>query len=288
MQGEHSGFFPWSVAPSALAALVLLVCPLQAANAVNRTAADAVATDSYSDSTGDVQDPKIVPDIAQVTLASAPDDTVTFDVHLAASNDLHSAPPERGLSWIFVAIDTDRNPATGAEWGDLVAYQIGPHRFALRRWDGAAYSDFAHKPTGEQFSGTDLTFTLTLSDLGVSAFDFWVTGGNLGDADRVPNTGIHSYPPAITSLVVPASLLRPRAGRVYRLRGITARLSNEGTAVPDALNCSLAYSGKPLRPLAHGCAWTIAKRYRGKALRLTLTGTYRGGSATFQLVVRPK
>lgn len=91
-----------------------------------------------------------------------------------------------------MAIDTDRNPTTGAEWGDFVAHQIGPRRFAFTRWNGAASSDFTHRPTGEQFTGTDLTFALTLSDLGVSTFDFWVTGGNLGDSDRVPNTGVHS------------------------------------------------------------------------------------------------
>jgi hypothetical protein len=187
-----------------------------------------------------------------------------------------------------VAFDTDRNPTTGADWGDFVAYQIGPRRFAFRRWDGAVYSDFARQPTGEQFTGTDLTFTLTLSDLGVSAFDFWVTGGNLGDGDRAPNTGTYSYPPVITSILVPAPLLRPKAGRVYRLRGITARLSNEATATPDALDCTLAYRAKPLRPLAGGCAWRIAKSYRRKTLRLTLTGTYRGASATFQFFVRPK
>lgn len=87
---------------------------------------------------------------------------------------------------------------------------------------------------------------------------------------------------------MPASLLRPKAGRIYRLRGITARLSNEATAIPDALDCSLSYRGKPLKPLVRGCAWTIAKSHRPKTLRLTLIGTYRGGSATFQFLVRPE
>lgn len=245
-------------------------------------------TDVYPDPAGDVPSATIVPDIAQVTLTSAADGTVAFDIRLAANNDLHSAPPERGLSWIFVAIDSDRNSATGGDWGDFVAYQIGPSRFAFRRWDGSAYVDFPRHDMAQHFNGSDLAFTLALGDIGANGFDFWVTGGNLGDTDRAPNNGSYAYPPTISSLVVPALLLRPKAGRIYRIQGITARISNETTASPDALSCILAYHGAPLRSLAGGCAWKIAKRYRGKTLRLALAATYRGASATFDFVVRPR
>jgi hypothetical protein len=245
-------------------------------------------TDAYSDPAGDVSNATIVPDITQVTLTSSSEGAVAFDVHLAGTNDLHSAPPDRGLSWIFVAIDSDRNSATGGEWGDFVAYQIGPTRFAFRRWDGSAYVDFPHHEMAQHFNGTDLTFTLTLSDIAATEFDFSVTGGNLGDTDRAPNTGTYAYPPTITSLVLPARLVRPKVGRIYRIQGITAHLSNETTAPPDALDCVLAYRGTRLRSLAGGCAWRLPKRYRGKTLRLTLTATYRGTSAAFDFVVRPR
>src|SRR5262249_50892226 len=177
---------------------------------------------------------------------------------------------------------------TGGGWGDFVAYQIGPSRFAFRRWDGSAYVDFPHHETAQRFNGTDLTFTLTPSDIGANVFGFWVTGGNLGDTDRAPNTGSYAYPPTITSLVVPAPLLKPKAGRIYRIQEITAHLSNETAATPDALTCILAYRGTPLRPVAGGCAWRLSKRYRGKTLRLTLTAAYRGASATFGFLVRPR
>jgi hypothetical protein len=247
-------------------------------------------TDTYSDPAGDVNAgwTKIVPDIAQVTLASDSDGSVTFDVHLATGVDLLGGAPGSGLSWIYVALDVDKNPATGGDWGDYVAYQIGPRRFNVRRWDGSAYSDFPHQPTSDHFSGTDLTFTLNRRDLGVTTFDFFVIGGNLGEADRAPDNGEFSYPPTITSLLLPTSHLSPKAGRIYRISGVTARLSNDATAVPDQLACDLAYRGKTLRPLAGGCAWRIPRSYRRKTLRLSITATYRGLSATFPFVVRPR
>lgn len=266
--------------PTAFAALALLGCSLPAQG--------SPGTDAYSDPAGDVADPKIVPDISEVTLVTGDDGTVSFDVHLATSNDLHSAPADRGLSTIFVLLDTDRNPATGGDYGDFAAYQIGPSRFNFRRWEGSAYADFPHQPMRQQFTGTDLTFTVTLADIGVTEFDFSIRGGNLGDADNAPNTGTYSYPPSITKLVVPAGLLRPKAGRVFRLSGVTARLSNDVTATPDSLGCTLAYRGKALRPLAGGCAWKVAKQLRKKRLTLLLTAGYRGGSATATFIVRPR
>jgi hypothetical protein len=271
----------------AITALGVGLCVIQVGGAHGAVGASD-ATDAYSDPAGDVPDAVIVPDIGQVTVNSSEGGTLAFDIRLARSNDLHSAPAERGLSWIFVAIDSDRNPATGGEWGDFVAYQIGPTRFAFRRWDESAYVDFPHHETAQHFTGTDLAFTLTTSDTGANTFDFWVTGGNLGDTDRAPNSGSYAYPPTVTSLVLPASLFRPTAGRIYRIQRVTARLTNETTASPDVLTCNLAYRGKPLRALAGGCAWRIAKRYRGERLRLTLKATYRGTSASFDFFVRPR
>lgn len=116
MHGEPSRFVPWSAARTALAAFVLLVCPLQGANAANGTATDAVATDSYSDSTGDVQDPKIVPDIAQVTPRLAADGPVTFDVRLAATRTFtvrRRNRGSRGSSWPSIPIAIQRLELNG-------------------------------------------------------------------------------------------------------------------------------------------------------------------------------
>jgi hypothetical protein len=305
-------------------ALVFVVAVASAAAAVGlvtaRPAAAATMTTRdgpfvYADAAGDS---KSAPDITKVTLTSPSDGVVAFDVSLGSVQDL------AGDAAVVVAIDSDRNPATGGKLGAEFIVGASSTGAGLLRWDGANFSGFDHQSISPQLSGGELTFTLTLGDLGVTTFDFLVVSVAGDDGDVAPESGRFTYPqavaptapatpttpttttpaaptppaapvtapapvtPKIVSTVVPLGILFPKAGRVLRVRGMKVKLSTNTIVSPETVTCTLRLGRVQLAPLAGGCAWLIPKSYRKKRLSLTIVTTYRGSRGSLTLPVVPE
>jgi hypothetical protein len=238
----------------------------------------------YTDPAGDS---KSAPDLIQVTLTDNGNGTVGVDLKLAGPTNLGSD----GLLGFF--IDSDRNRSTGDTTGSEFLLLANQAAAVFEKWNGSTFASFAHQPVSPAFNGTDLTFTLTLSDLGgITSFDFAATSLRGNDIDVAPDSG-GTFPqaaPQIRSILVPLSALTPRAGRVYRIdtTQIRVRLSDDSVIGPDSVTCKLMNGRKTLRPLGGGCAWKLSKKLKGKKLALTLVVSYQGQTETFTFPVRAR
>jgi hypothetical protein len=116
------------------------------------------------------------------------DGTVCVEIGLAAAI-------EDDGSWVAVAIDTGVHACEGhsTAFDYLVLFTSEGGAFA--KWDGSAYGPLDHHAVSLIRVGGRVAFTLTLSDLGVESFDFWVASGRGGDVDLAPGSGRRSYRP---------------------------------------------------------------------------------------------
>jgi hypothetical protein len=261
-----------------LAAAFLVVAAALAAGSA-RAGTAYVYTDAGGDS-------KSAPDITKVTATDGGDGTVSFAIDLASGGDLADG------RLVVLSIDADRNHGTGDSMGGEFVVAAGTGGLLLLHWQGQDYAPADHHPMNPTLGGGRLTFTLTLADVGVSAFDFAVVGIHGNDDDVAPESGSFSYPqaapaPQISGVVIPATALFPKAGKVFRVSGIQVRLASNEIVAADSVSCSLAYRGAMLKS-ARPCAWLIPKQYRKKLLTLTLTVSYGGATKTITLPVRPR
>lgn len=257
--------------------------------------ADTKTPSIYTDPTGDSA---TASDVSKLTLTPG-NGTVMFDI--AYTGALGS---DGGLA---VGIDADRNPQTGSAGVDYL-YIAASDGAAFAKWDGTQWVSFSHQPTNPALTSTDLTFTITLADIGgVTTFDFF--GGSLrgNDADYVPDSGFATYPlavappptttttpqppspppaPTVKALLIPSGVLLPKAGKVLRVPRLQLLLT-DGTSVPvETQTCTLKYKGKKL-PSSGGCAWKIPTAYKKARLVLTITYTFGGFLKTTSWPVYP-
>lgn len=261
---------------AATALAVVVLAALVAAGAARAGGASV-----YTDAAGDNA---TAPDIQQVTLTDGGNGTVGVEIDLAA------VIPDDG-SAVVVLIDADRNPQTG-DSGAEYAFCAGAQGASLMKWDGADWSSFDHQPLAADLVGGQLTFTLTLSDLATTGFDFVVGGMHGDDLDTAPENGAFTYPqapakPTIRGFMVTLSALVPKAGKTLRVAPeVHVRLSTDEIVVPDSLVCTLTQKGKQLQPVGN-CTWKLPTTVKGKHLTLKLTATYQGETGTITLPVQP-
>jgi hypothetical protein len=238
----------------------------------------------YTDPSGDA---KSAPDLIQVAITDNGNGTLGVDLKLAAPTTFGSD----GFLGLF--IDSDRNRSTGSSTGSEYLVLAGQPGLTFGKWNGSTFAGFAHQPTNPSFNGTDLTFTLTLADLGgVTTFDFAAAGLRGNDIDVAPDNGA-TFPaaaPQIKSILVPFSILTPKAGRVYRIdtTQIRVRLTDDSVVAPESVTCQLTSGGKTLKPLGGGCAWKLAKKLKGKRLVLTLVVAFQGQTETFTFPIKAR
>jgi len=178
------------VHPTAALAVLALVL-VAAAGATAGGGSRSAHTDRAGDNAS-------APDIRKVILTSRGNGTVDFEIDLAATI------PANGSS-VGVMIDADRNLHTGSPMGSeyLVLAEADGASFA--KWDGDEWSDFAHRPFRPNLVGGRLTFSLTLSDLRTTRFDFLVGGRHGKDVDLAPDFGTFAYPAAPAKAVIVVS-----------------------------------------------------------------------------------
>ncbi|HEY3183573.1 MAG TPA: hypothetical protein VGJ77_12100 [Gaiellaceae bacterium] len=235
----------------------------------------------YTDPTGDA---KSAPDLARATLTPSADGaTIAFDIELASVQDLADDAA------IVVSVDADRSPTTGDSGG----YDYAVFAFAggagIGKWENGELIPLTQHSISPSLDGGHFRFTLTLADIGSpAAFTFDVGSIHGDDVDRLTESSLE-FPvvPKVSGWVFPATLLFPKAGKLYAVQGLQLRLDDNSFVKPETVACTLTYRGKPIAP-AGGCRYRIPKALKGKKLMLKVTLTYAGAaySQTLPLTVK--
>jgi hypothetical protein len=256
----------------AAAALALVLVP-------TASAASASGPATYADPAGDA---KSAPDVTKVTVdLDAASGAVRFDIELAAGEQLAN----RG--GVFIALDADRNRATGDQLGSDYVVAVFDDVFGMLKWNGSEMVLWSqHQPLVVTRAPGRVTVTFCSCDIGAQAFNFVVVGARGTDVDVAPDTG-GTYPAPQTTVTIQSFLYQPqpfvpRAGKRFTVKPLGVRLSSNEVVAPDSLQCSAKLAGKTLRGSgAGGCSWLLPKKSRGKSLTVTVIVSYQGQSETF-------
>jgi hypothetical protein len=260
----------------------ILVCTaaLLASGAMARGAHAVTFTDAAGDSgTG--------PDITAVSVVSETAGTVSLEVQLG-----NRPSPSPGLE-LQVNIDVD--PAGGDPEFGGADFGVGAADagFYFARWTGSEWQPVPGAFVSRIADGRGVQ--IALADLGSPAsLRFWVgVSDNADDPanwDAAPDAGFFTFEvtPAIQGMTVPATVLLPRAGRMYAVPGLELLLTNDEIVRPDRITCQLTRRGRVLTPLAGGCRWRLASELAGKKLLLRVTLSYQGQTITQTFPVVPQ
>lgn len=220
-------------------------------------------------------------DIARVDVSNGDDGQLSFMIIWAGFGE----PPAD--TEVALALDTDRNKATGDSFGNDYLLEIYPdsRRHSFGRWEGREL--VAAGEVSVQNTPIGILVSMDGSDIGNStAFDFVVATVGPGPpgvraVDLAPDIGQPPWTyelvlrPVIESVRIRTTPLQPRAGHAF---AVTAgvRLENAQTVVPTSLRCTARLAGRVLRGSGPGgCRFRIPANGRGKRLVITVRATYR-------------
>jgi len=243
------------------------------------SAATMVDPSTYTDPAGDA---KTAPDITGVKVLLDPGSgALVFGIDLGADDQL------AGGAAVFVALDTDRNSATGDQAGSDYFVAVFAAGAGLLKWNGSDMVAFNHAPLLVSKSARNITIGFCACDIGTQTFDFAVGAVRGGDTDIAPDNGATFPPPAqtitIQSFLYTPKPFLPKSGKRFTLKPLGIRLAETNeVVVPDSLTCAAKLGAKRLKGSgAGGCSWLIPKKMRGKKLVVTVNVAYRGETETF-------
>jgi hypothetical protein len=224
--------------------------------------------------------------IADVTRVTVEDMGTGFAFNIDVANLVET-------TFVAVFINADRNTQTGATQIGGTDYVLisNDTQYAFLRWNGTEFEPMPGDVT-IAFNNGQLTFTILKSVIGNSQkIDLVVVGGadTAENEDAAPNTGVFTYLPTITRLLIPGSVSAVRAGAVLNARTVQAQMTpvpGQTVNARGALRCTLSYRGRAIRALPGGCRWRIPRAWRGRRLTLRLTATVGTESRTQTVTVR--
>jgi hypothetical protein len=224
--------------------------------------------------------------IADITRVTVEDTGTSFTFTLEVQNLVEA-------TFVAVFVNADRNRQTGAAElaGTEFVLLANDTRYGFLRWTGA---DFEEVPDDLQisFENGRLTFAIPKALMAnTQKIDLFAVGGSDGSEteDVAPNTGVFTYLPAISRLVIPASVSVIRAGAVLNARAVQAQMTpapGQTLNAPATLRCTLSFGGRSVRALAGGCRWRVPRAWRGRRLTLRITATVGTESRTQTVTVR--
>ena len=304
---------PWEVClmkTSILRALTITAASLLAVVAASASGASGAARGAtFTDPSGDVQG--AAADITSVVVGDEPvSGTITLSVTAAG----YAAVPD-GTKFVYVYLNTDKNPLTGASGpggAEVVlaaAHDAGDSGWAVLRWDGSQFVLVPQTATlGFTRSGDTLTWTFNKSDVGGSSgFTFIVTSvlldasDNLVGRDFAPDEGSWTYdlssppPPAPVKPAAPVKPLigapsagpaKPVAGKSMTVVFPVSRSDTGAALVEGTMICDPSVAGTVVRHterFADGKArlsFVVPKSAKGRQLKVKVTIKLGTQSAT--------
>lgn len=259
-----------------LAAIAAVVAIVLIPTGSAATMADPV---TYADPAGDA---KSAPDLTNVAVMLDPGSgALVFGIDLGADDQL------AGGAGVFIALDTDRNSATGDRTGSDYLVGVFSNAAGILKWNGSDMVPFNHAPMLLSRSARNITVGFCACDIGTQTFDFAVFSVRGDDIDVAPDSGATFPPPAqsitIQSFVYTPKPFLPKAGRRFTIKPLGIRLAETNEVVaPDSLSCTAKLGAKTLKGSGTGgCSWLIPKKTRGKKLNVTVQVSYQGQTETF-------
>jgi hypothetical protein len=244
---------------------------------------ETVYTDPAGDSLGG-------PDITTVTVSNDATGLITLKVNVTGL--------DVGETDMYTFLNTDRNTdtgsASGCEYTFDVDSQAGSHDWGMTRWSGDDWQDVPRSSTMSfNHTGDVATFTFHRSDIGnVGSFDFWIAAdSDSGGPDFAPPGVMWTYTLSATTATlvagkVVASPAKPVAGKRLVVSMPVTR-SDTGQAPADPkLTYLVTVAGKAVKATGSivgktaRVTTTVPRSAKGKVLRVRLTVTAQGLSAT--------
>lgn len=245
--------------------------------------ADADFTDPAGDAAGG-------PDLIEVGVANDAFSRVGFTIRIAGGKALQAD----GV--IVLGFDADRNPATGAEGIDYMLFVDGERYTGLLAWDGTQWVESPSSTLKTYWWGDTVLLALDRSELGnSSAFTFVVLAGTFAGEEFVPSDdsgGVWAYTSIAktfgmaTGSVVVVTKGGAKAGKPFVVGYVFGRTDSPEPATAPKTTCVATLAGKriPARVAQDSetasCRVTLPATAKGKVLKLTLTTTSGGKSAT--------
>lgn len=255
-------------------------------------AGTALADANFSDPAGDSGG---APDIGDVVVLNDAFGEIVFLVELKNVADKLAAD-----QFVEVAIDSDRNGDTGENgWDYVFSFDGSDQTGGLGRWNGTEW-DYSTPQTTVDVAVVQgvAIFVVNKSDLGdTGSFDFYVwsqqySGEQELARDDAPD-GDQSWSYAVVAKKFgigfgkPTSKpVAPVAGKRFAVSAVVGRTDSIAPVEGAKVTCKATVGGKPVA--ARGsfkdevatCTLTPPKKSKGKLLKLTITATYNGATAT--------
>jgi hypothetical protein len=270
----------WRLA-AAVAAAALVLVP------------SASSMGQYADPAGDSGS---AGDLTGITVANESSGQVIFHVN---GNGLSSSPTM--VTWLF--IDSDANPQTGDTdvLGADYIFGVDDSSYWFGHFDG---SDWVYQPNSTvTITGgvRGLMVSVNHTELAnTSEFNFWArsmdeTNRKIDDA---PDDGTFNYSLPLQGAHILSALVQttpgsgPQAGKPFSVTATGLTLPPDGRMVsvqpkPESYSCKATLKGRTLAGRGTGgCTWRMPKNARGKQLKVVLTVTYAGTTASFPYVFR--
>jgi hypothetical protein len=196
-------------------------------------------------------------------------------------------------TFVAALINSDRNAQTGSVQlrGTDFIFAASNMQYEIGRWNGLVFESLPDE-IAVSFVNGRLAFTIPKSLIGnPQKIDVLVVGAALTSEsqDNAPDTGVFTYLPAITRLLIPGSVSAVRAGAVLNARAVQAQMTpvpGQTVNVQGTLRCTLTYRGRAIKAMAGGCRWRIPARLKGKRLTLRIVGTVGSETRTQTVTVR--
>jgi hypothetical protein len=266
----------------------LCVTAAAAAFFVGGQSALAAGPVTFTDPPNDAQGG--APDIRTVVVSN--DDSGVIRVRVNLGNQDRLARSSR----IYLYVDSDLNPATGAPdalGADFVFLLDGTSRsWEIGQWN-ASTSSFVYGvgSTARVSYWSGFTIHVNRSELGItSGFKFWLeaqklTGGATAVDDAAKGTGWGytlqtgaTNPPDIREVLAAYRPAPPRAKRalVFRVTGLSVEGASQ-LVQPDRYVCSVTLGKQTLRGSgAHRCVFRLPASARRKTLTVRIEIAFRG------------
>ena len=199
----------------------------------------------------------------------------------------------------YLLIDSDANPQTGDLDGLGAEYLffVDEDSYWFGRWDGSDYADAADSTVRVSGGSRGLMISVNRSELGnTSEFNFWArtidrTNRQMDDA---PDDGMFNYSLQVQGVHILSAVVEttpasgPKAGKQFVLRPAGLKLPPDGRTLsspdpkPESYSCKATLKGRPIGGSGTGgCTWRLPKTARGKTLKVVVTVTYEGTTASF-------
>jgi hypothetical protein len=235
-------------------------------------------------------------DIIGLTVTSTPNGQIFFNIN---GNGLSTS--KTNVTWLV--IDADANPSTGDPdgVGAEYAFVVDDDAYWFMRWDGSDWVDTSSATVRVMGGSRGLMISVNRSELGnTSEVNFWAQAYDETNKrwDNAPDDGMFNYSLQLQGVHILAALVQttpaagPKAGKAFTLVPAGLKLPPDGTTAavtpkPDRYTCKATLNGRAVAGTGKGgCTWRLPKSARGKVLKVALTVTYEGTTASFPFSFR--